>query len=468
MRSHSRSKIDTDVLIIGSGLVGAVVGRVLGDARPDLQITVVDAGPPGEPKDGDTADPIFRRYADAQWVADARQNGYGCVAPRIVSPEHLGNDGGTVPGVSLAFNVEGLGLHWRGATPSPSGSEVPSVYSEQEWADLLAQAKGLLRVRDDLDATRETAVLGRLDRACGGSDPDRSVKGMPLALASLDPRVPTRPRDIFAQPYMGLDERYSLRPRTLCRRVAEFPRWVEVELVDLAADVAYPFRARRVVLAADALRTPQILFNSDLTMNVGRRLMDHAVLSCFLGHRPAHGAPFNASEMNFWVPADDDRHAGVTGSIDAQVTDAECGYVNVEWFVVPDEESGRMSFSTSVRDHLGLPKFELEYERRIERRRLEQLSDSTSEIFRALGVTRHPPAVTQRAPGVSQHLTGTVPIGTGEWSAADKHGKVRSTDRVYVAGNGVIPTAISCNPTLTSAAIAVSTAQTIAREVSGG
>ena len=68
------------------------------------------------------------------------------------------------------------------------------------------------------------------------------------------------------------------------------------------------------------------------------------------------------------------------------------------------------------------------------------------------------------SPGASLHYQGSTRMGPADdgTSVCSPSCEVWGVDGLYVAGNNVIPTAIACNPTLTSVALAVRGARDIA------
>lgn len=67
-------------------------------------------------------------------------------------------------------------------------------------------------------------------------------------------------------------------------------------------------------------------------------------------------------------------------------------------------------------------------------------------------------------PGLSLHIHGSTRVGeSSEDSVVSRSGRVHGTKNLYLGGNGLIPHAIACNPTLTSVAYALEASEVILR-----
>jgi choline dehydrogenase-like flavoprotein len=114
-------------------------------------------------------------------------------------------------------------------------------------------------------------------------------------------------------------------------------------------------------------------------------------------------------------------------------------------------------------DLLGMPRFELEYAlSATNEAMLDRARDEHAAIFRLFGgFDPHAEAVLLPA-GASLSPTGTVRAGAEDdgGSVTDLDGRVWSVENLYLAGNGVVPTAMAANTTLTATITAVCAART--------
>jgi choline dehydrogenase-like flavoprotein len=502
--------MDYDVVIVGSGLIGSAYARILAERAPHLRILMLEAGPrltsiAGVNVRNETDAAERARYQLASEgpdvAADPDHRAEYSARPgthrvRRRRPDTPDQDG--MPDASESTNVGGMGAHWTCACPSPYGSERIAFIKDAEWADLEAEAARLLHVTTegfDPTAGARATLAGLAAAFDEGRPPGRRVQPMPLACT---PRPGVSPRWSGADTVLGplasgSHEAFELRPRTLVRRVLHCGgRTTGVEIVS-ADGARTQVPAKVVVVAADALRTPQLLWASGIRpAALGRYLNDQPQVVAAASVRTTAGeTSAGQAELNYgqgqgdqrdllagvaWVPFTDSLHPfhGQVMQLDASpidlgIQDPSGVVVGLGWFCAKDiSVEDRLEFDDDEPDAFGLPAIRIHY--RLTDRDREQIGTAMAQQRRAaeaLGgfIPRGEPRLLPA--GTSLHYQGTVRMGEADdgTSVCDPSSAVWGVPNLYVAGNGVIPTATACNPTLTSIALAVRSARVIAESL---
>jgi choline dehydrogenase-like flavoprotein len=148
--------------------------------------------------------------------------------------------------------------------------------------------------------------------------------------------------------------------------------------------------------------------------------------------------------------------------------DNAAGYVGMGWGIRkwPRPED-RLTFHDDEPDENGLPGIRIAYELTdreeadFERARKHQARAAAALGEFVDGMPKVMPA------GSSLHYMGTVRMGPADdgTSVCDSYSRVWGVPGLVLAGNGLIPTANSMNPTLTSVALAVRGATALAGEL---
>jgi choline dehydrogenase-like flavoprotein len=460
-----------DVVVVGSGLVGAVVAREVRTLLPVARLLVVDAAPvvggtpgahllrAGSPE----ARSAYRRYAGPDWGRDGRGMPAG-----LANAGAFGHDVSRFPGMMLAWNVGGMGSHWAGACPAPRGDEVPSCVTPENWNAAFSRALELLRVTGDFnDCWPDDAPL----RALRAEFPSRGVRPMPMAGARRADGVFERTGSVDVLPGLaGADgDLTTLLGDTLCTAVEHeggVARGVRLRHVPTGTETEVA--ASAVVLAADAVRTPQLLFASGIRPPaLGRWLNEHAMLRTRFTVPVPRGAGEEELEAAWWVPVDTGR-LRTTGFVSATRPAGDVIEYELNWFcrTEPDEDD-RIEFGGV--DLLGMPAATFHHRQgRVDRELVDAAGHELVQASRALGAPAGT-AVEELPLGLSLHATGTVRVGGVDdgTCVAAPDGRVWSTRNLFVAGNGAVPGALSCNTTATAAALAVLAARGVHREVAG-
>jgi len=383
------------------------------------------------------------------------------------------------PAAAMASNVGGMGAHWFGACPRPAGTERIGFLEETTLDDALATAEGLLRVSatqfagSEVAARREGILSGLFDH---GRVPGRRVQPMPLAVSREAPGSgQAGPAVILDALLSGAHDHFELRPGTLCRRVVrKGERALGVELVDLASGTVYQIAASQIVIAADALRTPQLLFASGVRpAALGRHLNEHPYIAAILHVDEAPGElgdpeldDLMPSSGVTWVPFDDHRFP-----MHIQLHQ-RFNLLTVGTFL-PKEiaRENQVAFSDSARDWRELPGMRVHYSlSAVDLTVVDQAMEVVAAIARACAGTFMDGWPRLMPSGSSLHYQGTVRMGPEDDgnSVCDRHSRVWNTENLYVAGNGVIPASTACNPTLTSVALAVIGAHEVIAKLDSG
>lgn len=496
-----------DVLIVGSGLMGAAVARCLREGDQDLRIAMVDGGPalgstPGQHLH-DVPDPeIWGRYNEK--VATGIQGFYTGVAPSMdvgatmvdVQPgmyhlQSIGQDATAMPAAAVAWNAGGMGIHWTAATPAPWGSEVFPHIPEPEWTADLQRAAELLRVnRTPYPPTAAgRAVLTALGELFDPvSAEGRGIQTIPMAVNPTPSGLKERTGPALIFPPIGgaADAAFTLHLGSLATAVLHRGgRATGVEIRDVRTGATRALHADHVVVCADAIRTPQLLFASGIRPPaLGRHLNEHYFLSGQVLADPQR-LGFDLAALDpptdhewaadcLWVPhsgADQPFQVHIMNSVMIDEDRRPLAYaVGLEFYVATEiRAENALRFSDTETDAAGMPRITVEFDytdadrahleaaRRVQRRAAESLGpfdpDTDSGVLPA---------------GSSLHFTGTVrsgPTNDGT-SVCDPDSRVWGFENLYVAGNGVIPTALVCNSTLTGMTTAVRAARAITEELS--
>lgn len=505
------------VAIVGSGPIGATFARQIVENHPTARVVMFEAGP----KISDVPGECVRNLPDLEAKQRAREMSQGPQAdkfrqqlgiPESVVVEgmftarqgtHLLDFGGkgsaraaTFPAAAASTNVGGMGAHWTCATPEPQFSERVNFIDDGEWQNLIDRSRELLHVHSAAfaDSGVGKAIRSLLAEEFEGELPEGfGPSTLPVAGDPQDDgSIRWAGADVVLGPLIEanhpLAQRFELRDLSLVRRVViEEGRASAVEVEDLRSREIFQFEADLVVIAADAFRSPQLLWASGVRPKaLGHYLTEHPVvistvaldeekmmrfategdLAEELERRSKNPAdpvaavnriPFSEPDHPWSLqvmyteqppfPLEDDHpHAA-----------NKWGFVNMGYGMRkrPRYEDA-VTFDDDELDYRGMPNMTITYALTEEEDR--EIAEATERLHRAgeaLGTFVAEPRLLPN--GSSLHYQGTMRIGEADdgTSVADPYSRVWGYENLFVGGNALIPTATTMNPTLMAVALAV-------------
>ena len=495
MVSGNRYPVAVDVAIVGSGPTAAAYARILSEEAPGATIAMFEVGPTVSNPPGAHVKNI--EDPERRSLAQRASEGPGAGAETVNSPgavksgerrarpgTYLLQDGYAFPGedgmpvAAMSSNVGGMAAHWTAACPRPGGKErIPFLPDLEELLDDADRLLGVTTRAFD-GAPFSDLVRERLAAAVdAGRDTAYRVQPMPLAVHRReDGGLVWSGSDVVMGDVTRENPQFELYDESLVTRVLlEDGAAAGIEVQDRRSGETHQVAARYVVVGADALRTPQLLWASGIRPDaLGRYLNDQAqvVFASRLrdvtapqGRAAANGALSEQSGVA-WVPYTDGApFHGQIMQLDASpvpLADDDPvvpgSIVGLGLFCAKDlQREDRVAFDDGVRDSYGMPAMRIHY--RLTRRDHEVLDRAKQEIVRLGKAVGEPlderPFV--MPPGASLHYQGTTRMGARDdgQSVCSPDSQVWQVPGLFVAGNGVIPTATACNPTLTAVALAV-------------
>lgn len=516
------------VAIVGSGPIGAAYARTIIEQHPTARVVMFEAGPQVTERPGASV----RNIADPDEKARAREmsqgpqagafrESLGIPAGAVVEGmftarqgTHLLDFGGegsahapTFPAVAGATNVGGQGAHWTCAIPRPAFSEKIPFIADDEWEDLISTAEGLLhhQAAAFADSPIGGAIRTLLGREFAAELPDGyGVGTLPVAGdPQPDGSMVWTGADMVLGPLIEAgsaeSERFELRDLSLVRRIErEGEQVTGVTVEDLRTKTTSFVPADLVVVAADAFRSPQLLWASGIRpAALGRYLTEHHVvistvsldgermselvtddeLSGELARRAKNAAdpvaavnriPFSEPDHPFSLQVMYAENPPFQLDPENPQAGNRWGYVNMGYGVRkhPRVEDG-VRFSDDEPDYRGLPNMTIEYA--LTEKEEAEIAQATQRLKRAgaaLGTFVAEPRLLPN--GSSLHYMGTMRMGETDdgTSVADPYSRVWGVSNLLVGGNALIPTANTMNPTLTSVAIAVRGARRAVEDLS--
>lgn len=518
---------ETTVAVVGSGPIGAAYSRLLLEALPGAHVIMFEAGPQLTAVAGENV----RNIPDPEEKERARERSQGPQAgafreslgiPSSVVAEgmftarggtHLLDFGGpgsahaeSFPAAAASTNVGGMGAHWTGATPSPAFSERIPFIPDGEWDDLLAEAVRLLHVQTAAfaDSAIGEAIRSLLAEEFAGELPEGygpstlPVAGDPQPDGTMRWAGTDTVLGPLLDPASPLAERFELRDLSLVRRIEHTDgRATGVTVEDLRSHEIQAVDADLVVVAADAFRSPQLLWASGIRPRaLGHYLTEHPVVISTValdGERmgrfateddlareharravnPADpvaavnripfsepGHPFSLQVMYVENPPFplEPKHPAAGN---------RWGYVNMGYGMRKHPRfEDAVTFDDDEPDYRGLPNMTITYElTEAERAEIAEATQRLRRAGNALGTFVAEPRLLPN--GSSLHFQGTMRLGEEDdgTSVADPYSRVWGYENLVVGGNALIPTATAMNPTLMSVAIAVRGAREAVRRL---
>ena len=443
---------DVDVLIIGSGPLGTAAARRL--AEHGRSVLILEKGPAITDPPGSH----LRNAARFQTDPDA----YLKTATDYLSYFDSEAPRDRMPGAAVTEARGGQGAIWTNLCPR--GDAPWDALSAAQWDAYYGMAESYLGVQHQWfdSSVRQQRIQAKLAPHLAAAG--RNIVTLPVAARpdANDNLHFAAPHDILAHSAAAAKVRVRQGNADTLVREGTRVTGVTVDGETITAD--------EIIVAAGAIGTPQLLHRSAIRPKaLGRWLSYHPLLICQLvldeGLCAAPGIRDREPRLQVRPSERADWYTLILRDVspfeptgpDAAVDPNRLVEMQFICPVDPHEQNG---IQFDAQSH---PSFELPLSA-ADQKRMSRAEEEAGQFTALLGRYRddcHPIWM----PFGFAHMTGTTRMsasddGTG---VADYGGKVWGFDNLRLATNGLIPTRMAVNPTLTGVALALHVADTIVR-----
>ncbi|MGM0874774.1 MAG: GMC oxidoreductase [Bacillota bacterium] len=239
---------------------------------------------------------------------------------------------------------------------------------------------------------------------------------------------------------------------------------------------SYIIKAKTVVLSTSTFENPRLLLASGIPGRaIGHYLTTHS-LRGLTGYFDRSQFPDVLGALGILIPASEDRPYEVMIGGPPEEYNAYQQYLTKPlqeqlrvvagaFGTVESRFENRVELDPSVVDEYGVPviRVHFSYSER-DQEVIRYMQEGVRRLFSAMGATSVEEELGELIEAI--HDAGTCRMGTEpETSVTDPYGQVHGIFGLYVADNSVIPTSGTANPTLTTVALAIRTADYMIRKL---
>lgn len=475
--------IKCDVLIIGTGPIGSVYARTLKPLLEDpaRKILMIDAGAPqSEEKLGEH---LRNQYQKNLPEFVHRKNELLDTVSVHVEGQNNEDDEKKLVGEVVCCAVGGMSIVWMGNIPRFNKFERSGMeyIPDNELDGLYTEVELLFKKNDTLF---DNSILHqRTKNILQELLPDAGVTNLPIAAERQEGNpdiIHYTSAHTILEPLLEKEfvDSFQLWPKHRARKLvvnnADDQKKIEYVIVDDLNDINREkhIYAKVVIVTCGAINTPQLLWNSDIRPEaLGCYLTEHqiAFAEICLKNEITNNIPEDTLPPSIWIPASPERPWHSQVHLDPRSDNGRSDdgkfILELRWFTgIKPVKTNRLFFKKDIKNHSAMPKPYFECDPSTEdKERFNKMKDDMNNVVSSLG-----DSLPGTEPGLIKlgncwHLQGTTRMGPKNdgTSVVDPFGKVWGFDNLFIGGNGVIPTYNCGNPTLTSGALALRSAEKI-------